>query len=106
VGIPQSPTPLILRFRTAAILCALFVIIGAVISGADASHGLGKLMGVFVDSSPLQEIQIGELFALSGPQRLFLWSGITIGAGVFFSRPVMTTISKGIVPIGPLGGWL
>ena len=45
MGIPQSPTPLILRFRTAAILCALYVIIGAVISGADASHGLGKLGG-------------------------------------------------------------
>ena len=228
MGIPQSPTPLILRFRTAAILCALYVIIGAVISGADASHGLGKLgvvntlagsftvalsaavtvytmtkwglpvsttqavvggiigwnlfsdsptdmaslsqiagtwiaspilgalfawliywglnglinltkphllwqdqwtrlglvlagvfgayslgannignvMGVFVDSSPLREIQIGELFALSGPQRLFLWGGIAIGAGVFFSRPVMITIGKGIVPIGPLGGWV
>ena len=57
-------------------------------------------MGVFVASSPLQEIQIGELFALSGPQRLFFWGGIAIGVGVFFSRPVMTTIGKGIVPMG------
>ena len=63
-------------------------------------------MGVFVSSSPLKEIQIGELFALSGPQRLFLWGSIAIGSGVFFSRPVMNTIGKGIVPIGPLGGWV
>ena len=31
------------RFRTAAIYCSIFVIIGAVVSGAGASHTLGKL---------------------------------------------------------------
>lgn len=35
-----------LRFRTAAILCSIFVIIGAVVSGAGASHTLGKLGAV------------------------------------------------------------
>ena len=34
------------RFRTAAILCSIFVIMGAVISGAGASHTLGKLGAV------------------------------------------------------------
>ena len=34
------------RFRTAAIYCSLFVILGAVISGAGASHTLGKLGAV------------------------------------------------------------
>ncbi|MCF7793876.1 MAG: inorganic phosphate transporter [Candidatus Cloacimonetes bacterium] len=32
-----------LRFRTAAIVCSIFVILGAVISGSGASHTLGKL---------------------------------------------------------------
>lgn len=32
-----------IRFRTAALYCSLFVILGAVISGAGASHTLGKL---------------------------------------------------------------
>jgi len=32
-----------IRFRTAAIYCSIFVILGAVISGAGASHTLGKL---------------------------------------------------------------
>jgi PiT family inorganic phosphate transporter len=32
-----------IRFRTAAILCSVFLILGAVISGAGASHTLGKL---------------------------------------------------------------
>ncbi len=31
------------KFRTAAIVCSVFVILGAVISGAGASHTLGKL---------------------------------------------------------------
>ncbi len=35
-----------LRFRTAAILCCIFVILGAVISGAGAAHTLGKLGAV------------------------------------------------------------
>lgn len=35
-----------LRFRTAATLCCIFVILGAVISGAGASHTLGKLGAV------------------------------------------------------------
>ncbi len=32
-----------IRFRTAAIYCSIFVILGAVVSGAGASHTLGKL---------------------------------------------------------------
>jgi len=35
-----------IRFRTAAICCSVFVILGAVISGAGASHTLGKLGAV------------------------------------------------------------
>ncbi|NNK14308.1 MAG: inorganic phosphate transporter [Desulfofustis sp.] len=35
-----------IRFKTAAIYCSLFVILGAVISGAGASHTLGKLGAV------------------------------------------------------------
>lgn len=35
-----------IRFRTAAVYCSIFVILGAVISGAGASHTLGKLGAV------------------------------------------------------------
>ncbi len=35
-----------IRFRTAAIFCSIFIILGAVISGAGASHTLGKLGSV------------------------------------------------------------
>ena len=36
----------IIHFRTAAVWCSIFVILGAVISGAGASHTLGKLGSV------------------------------------------------------------
>jgi PiT family inorganic phosphate transporter len=85
--------------------------LGLVLAGVFGAYSLGannigNVVGVFVASSPLQEIQLGDLFALSGPQRLFLWGGVAIAAGVFFSLPVMVTVGKGIVPIGPLGGWV
>jgi PiT family inorganic phosphate transporter len=85
--------------------------LGLVLAGVFGAYSLGannigNVVGVFVASSPLQEIQLGNLFALSGPQRLFLWGGVAIAAGVFFSLPVMVTVGKGIVPIGPLGGWV
>ena len=35
-----------LRFRTAAILCSIFIVLGAVVSGAGATHTLGKLGAV------------------------------------------------------------
>lgn len=86
--------------RLGLVLAGIF---GAYSLGA---NNIGNVMGVFIASSPLQDIQVGDLFSLSAPQRLFLWGGIAIGVGVFYSRPVMTTVGKGIVPIGPLGGWV
>ena len=34
------------KFKSAAIICSIFVILGAVISGSGASHTLGKLGAV------------------------------------------------------------
>ena len=50
------------------------------------ANNIGNVMGVFVDSSPLRDIQIGELFALSSPQRLFLWGRYRYWCrGIFFA---------------------
>ncbi|NIM41627.1 MAG: inorganic phosphate transporter, partial [Hydrogenophaga sp.] len=35
-----------IQFVTAAVICAIFVVLGAVVSGAGAAHGLGALGGV------------------------------------------------------------
>jgi PiT family inorganic phosphate transporter len=75
-----------LRFRTAAILCALFVIIGAVISGAGASHGLGKL---------------GVVNALAGTFTVALSAGLAVYTMTKWGLPVSTTQAV----VGGIIGW-
>ena len=42
-GFGTSVGSRMVTFTTAAILCSVFVILGVIISGARAAHGLGKL---------------------------------------------------------------
>ena len=75
-----------LRFKTAAILASLFVIIGAVAEGSGASHTLGKL---------------GSVNALPGAFTVALAAGISVTAMTRFKLPVST--SQAIV--GAIIGW-
>lgn len=75
-----------IRFRTAAIWCSVFVILGAVISGAGATQTLGKL---------------GSVNALAGAFMVALSSAITMFLMTKASYPVST--SQTIV--GSIIGW-
>lgn len=75
-----------ITFRTAALTGSLFVIIGAVISGAGASHTLGKL---------------GSVSTMSGAFIVALAAGITVFIMTKFKLPVST--SQAIV--GSIIGW-
>ena len=79
-------TSRMLRFRTAAILCAVFVVIGAVISGAGASHGLGKL---------------GAVNALAGSFTVALSAAVTVFTMTKWGLPVSTTQAV----VGGIIGW-
>lgn len=74
------------RWRTAAIVCSVFVILGAVISGAGASHTLSKL---------------GEISTLSGAFMTALSAGLSVYAMTKSGLPVST--SQAIV--GAIIGW-
>ncbi len=74
------------RFKTAAIIASVFVILGAVISGAGASHTLGKL---------------GAVNALGGSFMVALAAGYTVYVMTKFELPVST--SQAIV--GAIVGW-
>ncbi len=74
------------RWRTAAIICAVFVILGAVISGAGASHTLGKL---------------GAVSALPGAFMTALAAALAVYAMTKSGLPVST--SQAIV--GAIVGW-
>ncbi|MAF27043.1 MAG: anion permease [Gemmatimonadota bacterium] len=74
------------RFTTAAFICSAFLIVGAVVGGAGASHTLGKL---------------GAVNALGGAFMVALSAGFTVFAMTRLSLPVST--SQAIV--GAIIGW-
>jgi PiT family inorganic phosphate transporter len=85
--------------------------IGLVVAGALGAYSLGannipNVVGVFIPASPLGDLSIGGVFTLNGQQRLFLFGGLAIAVGAFFSRRVMMTVGKNIVTVGPVGGWV
>ncbi len=74
------------KFRTAAIIGSIFVVLGAVISGAGASHTLGKL---------------GSVNAIGGSFMVALAAGYTVYIMTKWELPVST--SQAIV--GAIVGW-
>jgi PiT family inorganic phosphate transporter len=75
-----------LRFSTAAVVFAIFVVIGAVVSGAGPSHGLG---------------QLGAVNALGGSFTVALAAALTVYAMTKLSLPVSTTQAI----VGGILGW-
>ncbi len=75
-----------IRFKTAAICCGIFVILGAVISGAGASHTLGKL---------------GAVNAIAGAFIVALSAGVSVYLMTKARYPVST--SQAVV--GAIIGW-
>lgn len=75
-----------IKFRTAAIVCSIFVLIGAVVGGAGASHTLGKL---------------GAVNALAGSFTVALAAALTVTWMTQLKLPVST--SQAIV--GAIIGW-
>lgn len=73
-------------FTTAAIVCSVFIILGAVISGSGAAHTLGKL---------------GSINALAGSFMAALSAAVTVYAMTKWGLPVST--SQAIV--GAIIGW-
>ena len=74
------------RFRTAAICCSIFIVLGAVISGAGASHTLGKL---------------GSVNAIAGAFIVALSAAASVYSMTKLGYPVST--SQAIV--GAIIGW-
>lgn len=74
------------RFGTAAVVCSVFVILGAVISGSGAAHTLG---------------QLGSVNAIAGSFMVALAAGITVYLMTKWGLPVST--SQAIV--GAIIGW-
>ena len=75
-----------IRFSTAAVICGIFVILGAVISGAGAAHTLGRL---------------GSVNALAGSFMAAFSAGLAVYVMTKFGLPVSTTQAI----VGSIIGW-
>ena len=75
-----------IRFRTAALICGLFVIIGAVVSGAGAAHTLGEL---------------GSVNAIAGSFMVTLSAAVT----VFWMTKLGLPVSTSQAIVGAIIGW-
>jgi len=84
---------------------------GLIIAGAFGSYSLGanniaNVMGVFVDVSPFNDIEIAGV-VITGVQQLFLLGGIAIAVGVFtYSKKVMMTVGKSLFKISPINAFV
>lgn len=81
------------RFPTAAVICAVFVVLGAVIGGAGAAHGLGKL---------------GAVNAIAGSFMVALAAAVTVYGMTVLGLPVSTTqaVVGGIIGWNFFGGFI
>jgi inorganic phosphate transporter, PiT family len=77
---------------------------GLIIVGAFGAYSLGanniaNVMGVFIPSFNLRELNL-ELITLSSAQQLFLLGGLSIAAGILtYSKKVMETVGSNIVEL-------
>ena len=77
---------------------------GLIIVGAFGAYSLGanniaNVMGVFIPSFNLHEINLG-VFILSSEQQLFMLGGLAIAAGILtYSKKVMETVGNNIIEL-------
>ena len=81
--------------------------IGLIIVGAFGAYSLGanniaNVMGVFVSVAPFKDIQVANLFILTGTQQLFFLGGVSIAIGAYtYSRRVMETVGGNLLKLSP-----
>jgi PiT family inorganic phosphate transporter len=86
--------------------------LGLVVAGAFGAYSLGannigNVVGVFIPSSPFTDFSVAGLFTLTSIQQLFLVGAIAIAVGVItYSKRVMMTIGRGLMPLSPIGAWV
>jgi len=86
--------------------------IGLIIVGAFGSYSLGanniaNVVGVFTSSSPFHDINVYNIFTISGNQILFLIGGIAIAIGIFtYSQKVIKTVGKSLFKLSPVTAFI
>jgi len=81
---------------------------GLVLVGIFGAYSLGanniaNVVGVFVPSSPFQDVTLPIIGTFTGAQQLFFLGGLAIAVGVAtYSRQVMETVGAGVFRLSPV----
>ncbi len=85
----------------------LYTRIGLVLIGAFGSYSLGanniaNVMGVFVTANPFKDLNLFNIYRITGTQILFLFGGLAIALGIYtYSYKVMKTVGKDLFKLSP-----
>ena len=79
------------------------IVVGAFGAYSLGANNIGNVMGIFINSSPFHDLNLGGILSLSSIQQLFLLGGIAIAVGVFtYSKKVMATVGSDIYKLSPI----
>ncbi len=83
------------------------IIVGALASYSLGANNIGNVMGMFISAPLFVDLNIGNLFTLSGVQQLFLLGGLAIAVGIFtYGDNVMLTVGANLYKISPITGFV
>ena len=102
---------LLRRARIHLLWLDLFNRVGLVVAGAFGAYALGanniaNVMGAFVVSTPFKNIDVLGWFVLTPAEQLFFLGGLAIAVGAFYSRRVMMTVGRSLLPVRPAAAWV
>jgi PiT family inorganic phosphate transporter len=95
------------RIRLHLLAVDKYTRIGRIIVGAFGAYSLGanniaNVMGVFVPVAPFDDLNVANLFTLTGTQQLFFLGGISIAIGAYtYSKRVMETVGGNLLKLSP-----
>ncbi|MCK5156091.1 MAG: inorganic phosphate transporter [Spirochaetales bacterium] len=82
------------------------------LAGAFGAYSLGanniaNVMGVFIPVSPFGDVNVMNMFTLTGVQMLFLLGSLAIAVGIFtYSKKVMMTVGDSIFKLSPITAFI
>ena len=83
------------------------IVVGAFGSYTLGANNIGNVMGVFVPSSPFEDIKVAGFIDISAVEQLFLLGAIAIAIGVFtYSKKVMMTVGGSLMTLSPVGAFV
>jgi inorganic phosphate transporter, PiT family len=81
------------------------IIVGAMASYSMGANNIANVMGMFAPASPFKDLNVLDLYSVSGIQQLFLLGGLAIASGIFtYGHNVMKTVGTDLYKISPVTG--